>query len=65
MSYATWLELLNQRQQALWLVVLLVAIALTWLVNARWLFKRGLPIVRVCLVVGYYLSLGLLILLPR
>jgi hypothetical protein len=64
MSYDTWIELLSQRQQALWLVVLLVVIALTWLVNARWVLKRGLPAVRVCLVAGYYLSL-LLMVWPR
>jgi hypothetical protein len=63
-SYATWTELLTQRQQALWLVVLLVGIALTWLVNARWVLKRGLPAVRTGLVAGYYLTL-LVILWPR
>jgi hypothetical protein len=64
MNSAAWAELLVQRQQALWLVVLLVVIALIWLVNTRWVLKRGLPAVRVCLAVGYYLTL-LVILWPR
>jgi hypothetical protein len=61
MSYSAWIELLSQRQQALWLVVLLVGIALTWLVNARWVLKRGLPAARICLVAGYYLTLVMLV----
>ncbi len=56
-DYAAWIELLRARQDALWLVVLIVAIALAWLINARWILKRGLPLARISLVAGYYLTL--------
>ncbi len=64
-DYAAWIKLLQERQEALWLVILIVAIALAWLVNARWMLKRGLPLARISLVAGYYLTLLMVILVVR
>ncbi len=64
-DYAAGSKLLRERQAALWLVVLIVAIALAWLVNARWVLKRGLPLARFGLAAGYYLTLLMVILGAR